>query len=224
MPLTLVTGPTVEPITVEEVRLHVLQGQDVDDAYLGGIVIPAARDRMELATGRAAMTQTWDLVCDQFPGDGYIEISKPPLQSVTHLKYKDTAGTLQTWAATNYIVDAPAGPRSGGDAAADRGGVQRGEQRLVARPRVGVETYGVAIDEARGLAFIVTRIDQKLRVVDLKPRRPVYHGELTTSLLFIPTEIAIVPGIPGAVRLIVTDVGSRFVGVVNIPDTALPLQ
>lgn len=111
MPLTLVTAPTVEPITVEEVKLHVLQGQDVDDGYLGGIVIPAARDRMELATGRAGMTQTWDLVCDQFPGDGYIEIPKPPLQSVTHLKYKDTAGTLQTWAATNYIVDAPAGPR-----------------------------------------------------------------------------------------------------------------
>ena len=42
---------------------------------------------------------------------GWIELPKPPLQSVTSVTYRDTAGTLQTWAATNYVVDTPAGPR-----------------------------------------------------------------------------------------------------------------
>lgn len=77
-------------------------------------LIATATDRMELATQRAGMTQTWDLVLDAFPDDDYIEIPKPPLvpaTGITSLKYRDTAGTLQTWAATNYVVEAPAGPR-----------------------------------------------------------------------------------------------------------------
>ena len=75
------------------------------------LLIQMARDRAEQATSRALLTQTWDYYLDQFPNDIYIEIPKPPLASITSLKYKDTAGTLQTWAATNYIVEAPAGPR-----------------------------------------------------------------------------------------------------------------
>lgn len=96
--------------------------------------ITAARDRAELATQRSLLTQTWDLVLDDFPADTYIEIPKPPLVSVTHLKYKDTAGTLQTWAASNYVVDAPAGPRC-----------RRGRLSL-ARSVVWPSTYGQAGD------------------------------------------------------------------------------
>lgn len=66
--------------------------------------ITSVRDRCELVTGRALITQTWDLIGDGFPSCGYIEIPKPPLQSITHVKYRDTAGTLQTWASTNYVV------------------------------------------------------------------------------------------------------------------------
>jgi uncharacterized phiE125 gp8 family phage protein len=75
-------------------------------------LITATRERAELATQRALITQTWDLVLDEFPCDGFIEIPKPPLVSITHVKYRDTAGTLQTWPSTNYIVEAPAGPRA----------------------------------------------------------------------------------------------------------------
>jgi uncharacterized phiE125 gp8 family phage protein len=74
-------------------------------------VIAAVRDRAELATQRALPLQTWDLVLDDFPSCGWIEIPKPPLVSITHVKYRDGSGVLQTWAASNYIVEAPAGPR-----------------------------------------------------------------------------------------------------------------
>lgn len=111
MALTLVTPPVAEPLSVEEAKHQVLQGGTVDDAYLATVLIPAVRDRAELATQRALITQTWDLVLDRFPCDGFIEIPKPPLVSVTFLKYYDTAGTLTTWATTNYDVQAPAGPR-----------------------------------------------------------------------------------------------------------------
>ena len=111
MALTLITEPQGEPVTLEEAKQQVLQGLTVDDSYLGTILIPSARDRAELATGRALLTQTWDLVLDGFPCDSHIEIPKPPLQSVTHLKYRDNVGTLQTWATSNYVVEAPDGPR-----------------------------------------------------------------------------------------------------------------
>jgi uncharacterized phiE125 gp8 family phage protein len=75
-------------------------------------LITAARERAELVTQRALLTQTWDLLLDGFPEDGYIEIPKPPLVSVTYVKYTDTGGTLRTLTAnTDYLVQAPAGPR-----------------------------------------------------------------------------------------------------------------
>ncbi len=74
-------------------------------------LIKTVRQRCELETARTLLTQTWDLTMDGFPTEGYIEVPKPPLVSVTSLKYYDTAGTQQTWTSTNYVVDAPAGPR-----------------------------------------------------------------------------------------------------------------
>lgn len=111
MPLSLVTAPTAEPLSVEDLRTHVLQGLDVDDAYLGAFVIPAARDRAEAATNRALCPQTWDYYIDRFPPEPYIEVPKPPLTAVTYIKYRDQSGTLQTLSTDVYLVDMPAGPR-----------------------------------------------------------------------------------------------------------------
>jgi len=71
--------------------------------------IDSAESRGQRVSRRAFRTQTWDLVRDAFPSCGYLEIPKPPLQTITHLKYRDTAGVLQTWDAANYVVEAPAG-------------------------------------------------------------------------------------------------------------------
>lgn len=75
-------------------------------------LIVTAREHAEAATNRALITQTWQWVLDGFPADDFLELPKPPLQSSgLTLKYYDTAGTLQPWAATNYDVQAPAGAR-----------------------------------------------------------------------------------------------------------------
>lgn len=75
-------------------------------------LITAVRERGELATGRAFMTQTWDWQFDIFPWDAiWLELPKPPLVSVTSITYLDTAGDTQTWAASNYVVQPYAGPR-----------------------------------------------------------------------------------------------------------------
>ena len=113
MSLTLVTPPSAgsEPILLDEVKLQVLQGLDVDDSFLATIAIPAARDRAETITGRVFLTQTWDLYLDAWPCGG-IDLPLPPLRSVTHVKYLNTSGVLTTLTVnTDYVVDAPAGPR-----------------------------------------------------------------------------------------------------------------
>jgi uncharacterized phiE125 gp8 family phage protein len=74
--------------------------------------ITAARQYAETSTHRSLITSTWDLKLDGFPSDD-IWLPRAPLVSVTSVSYTDTAGAAQTWAATNYSVEAPAGPECG---------------------------------------------------------------------------------------------------------------
>jgi uncharacterized phiE125 gp8 family phage protein len=67
--------------------------------------LQAARLDCELFQRRAYITQTWDLYLDEFPNQDYIEVPLPPLQTVSWVKYKSTAGTLLTFDPAYYIVD-----------------------------------------------------------------------------------------------------------------------
>jgi uncharacterized phiE125 gp8 family phage protein len=69
-------------------------------------MITTAREYCENFTGRALATQTIEAYLDDFPCEDYIELPRPPLQSVTSAKYKDSAGTETTMTVTTqYIVD-----------------------------------------------------------------------------------------------------------------------
>jgi len=108
MALTLITPPAVEPLTLEEVKLH-LRVDASDEDNLINIYIRAAREFTEAFLGRALVTQTWKLTIDEFP-IGEIKIPKPPLQSVSNVKYFDSAGLEQTLATSEYYVDAASEP------------------------------------------------------------------------------------------------------------------
>jgi YVTN family beta-propeller protein len=86
---------------------------------------------------------------------------------------------------------------------------------------VGREPFGVAIDESRGIAVVTNRQDATLRLIDLKPASPVVLA-LSVNLPFIPTEVAVVPGLSGKLRVLTTDVASNMVGVVEIDGSVLP--
>lgn len=102
---TLITPPEVEPITRTQAKRHCKlqeadEDQDIDDW------IEAARGLCEEREAIALCTQTWELKLPGFRGPE-IWIPKPPLQSVTYLKYYDTANTLQTFSASDYQVMTP---------------------------------------------------------------------------------------------------------------------
>lgn len=109
--LRLTTAPEDEPITLEDAKVHCKLGSDEcdEDAYVQSL-IKMAREAVEEATCRALITQTRELRLDGFPCDGddaddALEIPRPPLASISSIKYIDTAGTLQTWDPALYQVD-----------------------------------------------------------------------------------------------------------------------
>jgi len=80
------------------------------DPYLSTL-IQTAREWVERECERALLTQTWELWLDSFPWwRAPILLSLPPIQSITSIKYYDQDLTQQTWASSNYLVMAPAGP------------------------------------------------------------------------------------------------------------------
>lgn len=108
MAVRLITPPAVEPITLAEAKAHLRVDHDDEDALIAGL-IAAARVSCEQWTARAFVTQTWELVLDEFPVNE-IFIPKPPLQSVDSIVYDDPAGLVQVLAASEYEVDTASQP------------------------------------------------------------------------------------------------------------------
>ncbi len=106
MLLQLVTPPGVEPVSLAEAKSHLRVLHASEDTLIITYA-KAARLHVESTLGRALVTQAWDFWLPTFPNSGVIELPKPPLQSVTWVKYRDLDGVLQTLAAGDYTVVAP---------------------------------------------------------------------------------------------------------------------
>ena len=116
--LKLVTAPTAEPVTLTEAKEHLRVEQDAENDLILR-QLRACREFAEKYTGRQLMTATFDLFLDDWPAlsglrrteaGGYVGgdllLPRPPLQSVTSVKYYDADGTEQTWDSANYLVEA----------------------------------------------------------------------------------------------------------------------
>lgn len=118
MGLKRTAAPTANLITPEEARKHLSlppDGGGHDDHVTR--LIAAAVESVEQYCGRALLTQTWRLSIDSFPacwpsgpGGGEIVVPRPPLVSVTDIKYDDADGVEQTLDASKYKVTTDAQP------------------------------------------------------------------------------------------------------------------
>ncbi len=106
---TLVTGPTREPIDLDETKRALRFAQTGEDTLID-TYISGARHYFEVETGRQVMTATRELWLDAFPIHRQIELPWPPLQSVVSITYTDGAGDDQVMDAALYQVLAPQGP------------------------------------------------------------------------------------------------------------------
>lgn len=106
MGLSIVTHPTVEPVTTAELKkqLEIANSDTAHDAHLERL-IKGARRVAERETRKSLITQTWKLTGPEFPyGTFNLWLPRPPLQSVTHVKYYDWSGVQQTWSSDEYLV------------------------------------------------------------------------------------------------------------------------
>jgi len=107
--LRLSVGPTVEPVTLAEMKAFLRVDSHDDDDLIEDALIPAARRYAEeVLTWRTFINTTWILTLDSFPP--VIEVPRPPLSSVTSIAYTDTSGDAQTFAAASYQVDTSSEP------------------------------------------------------------------------------------------------------------------
>lgn len=102
MGLTTVVEPAVEPVTLADATVHLRIPDTREDSRLPDI-LASVRQEAESLCGRQFITATFDLTLDAFPA--WIDVPKPPLQSVTSITYVDTAGATQTLATSAYTVD-----------------------------------------------------------------------------------------------------------------------
>jgi hypothetical protein len=128
--IVLTSAPAGEPITLAEAKAW-LRVDGTEEDVLISALIEAARTHVENFTRRALVTQSIEVSFDAFPTCGRfaraladyecrggveidasreIQLPRPPLVSVESLKYYDTDGTLQTFAAAGYHVDTRAQP------------------------------------------------------------------------------------------------------------------
>lgn len=117
--LRLVTDGQVEPITLEEARLHLrldTSGSPAShpDDSLVSILITVARQSAEQYLGRSLVQQTYELALDEFPnpdqGDQAINLQVWPVRSITSVQYQDEDDVTQTVSAADYVFDNYAKP------------------------------------------------------------------------------------------------------------------
>jgi uncharacterized phiE125 gp8 family phage protein len=106
MGLVRIEAPSVLPITVERMKARLRVDHAFDDTLIEEL-IGEATDYCEGPEGflaRALVTQTWELVLDEFP-DNEIRIPLPPLQEVVSVTYDDGDGIAQVLDTSEYTVD-----------------------------------------------------------------------------------------------------------------------
>lgn len=109
MILKRTSAPATEPVTLTEAKAHCRVDISDDDTLIGTL-IQAAREYVEDVVRRSLITQTWRYSLDCWPKCNEIALPQPPLISVTSVVYYDSDGDSNTFATSEYDVDADSEP------------------------------------------------------------------------------------------------------------------
>lgn len=104
------SGPSIEPITLEEMKTRLRVSCCDFDSELSDMLI-SARQQVEADTYRKLITQTVVMYQEDFVSLlGPLDIRLAPIQSITHVKYYDRDDALQTFAAADYYANLTSTP------------------------------------------------------------------------------------------------------------------
>lgn len=89
--MQLLTGPSIEPITLAEAKAFLRVEHNDDDAMIKAL-IAGARAQIEWHTRRIMNTQTWRPVRDAWPASGQINLPSLPLRSLIAVRIHNGEG------------------------------------------------------------------------------------------------------------------------------------
>ena len=95
------------PVTTSEAKkqLEIADAITTHDIFIGHL-IDTATEFIEVDTGVALCSSTWQCKLDAWPEAGYIELPIRPVSAIGSITYYDTSGSSQTWSSANYTLDA----------------------------------------------------------------------------------------------------------------------
>ena len=173
MKLTLLQGPAVEPLGLDEVKAHLRLDGDDEDTLLGSL-LTTARSHVEIALGLALITQTWRWQADCWPRTGVVDLMTRPVQRVATVAVRGADGSQDTVAAADYVVDKTTA----------RIASQRGTW-----PKPGSRLGGIEIEFVAGFGDAATTVPEPIRhALRLlvahwyEVRNPVHIGSMATRV------------------------------------------
>lgn len=104
MKVNIIIPPAKLPVTLQEAKDHLRVDHNDEDSLIE-LYLKAACNHIErVICKRAFVTQTLELVMDNWPGYE-IMLPRPPLQEVISVKYTDAEGVEHIIDPADYIVD-----------------------------------------------------------------------------------------------------------------------
>jgi len=103
MTTILLTAPALEPLTLDEVKLHLRIDGSSDDALIME-TLKAARQYCELACDTKLITQLWRQFASEIPSNRNILIALRPVQSVEQVVIYDRSGNPTTLDGQQFML------------------------------------------------------------------------------------------------------------------------
>jgi uncharacterized phiE125 gp8 family phage protein len=109
MSAILLSGPAVEPVSLDEAKAYLRVEHDDDDDIIAAL-IAGARVHVEAQTRRALIAQGWRLIRDSWPAGGRIAITPVPLRELVAARVYRLDGTTQAIDVAAFVMDAASAP------------------------------------------------------------------------------------------------------------------
>lgn len=105
----LLAGPAAEPVTLAEAKAFLRVDGTDEDGFITTL-ITAARLHVEGTTGRALISQSWRVVCDNWPEDQIVNLPVAPLISLNTVTVYDVEGDATTLALAQFQPETNVSP------------------------------------------------------------------------------------------------------------------
>jgi uncharacterized phiE125 gp8 family phage protein len=100
----LLTGPAIEPLTVDEAKTFLRVEHNDDDEIIAAL-IKSARLHIEVQAQIALITQKWRMAFDCWPSHGRITIRPGPLKALDAARVYDVHGEAHTVDSQTFVPD-----------------------------------------------------------------------------------------------------------------------